>query len=220
MAAGGAHVLCQCDSSSSMMRASGKLKLSSSMGTRAGQVVHVQGGLHTVTLAAEELLVQHLTDATRNRQDAILQPLNVSFDGDKLAVEFPLPARAEVTAVFGHALRVSSLATQASTPFQRFFGERTLRDVMQGAEFDLVDGVHKTTVTVDGCDVMLLRDVLSGTCTLRLLTSKLEGTHARALAKAYEVAHEPPQPMRPADEALSHSHAASEPSMECGGGSA
>ena len=229
------HCAAECDSSTTLMRASGKLPLRPTVtGCSKLPLVTVQGSIDRATLAAQELLTKHLSDFHARCASVLtgsgqrLQPLRVSLLGPEaqhgaaVAVEFPLPPTADATAVLATLLGATSLEPVTSTPLQRLFGSFTLTDALERADYKLQDGVHRTTVTTDTGVVVLQRDLFSGAESLRLTTagSELGGPQARALASAYEVAHRPPQPLRTEDDSLVSHAGVEESSMGYGGGSA
>ena len=209
-----AHTLSatRCDSSLSFAR---KLPISTSMGAHTQPMVTVQGSLHAGTLAAQDLLLKHLAgfqarhwemlNAVGIPTTPLPEPLSISLTSDqRVMVEFPLPKSADATAILASTLNVNSLvSTEKSTPLQRMFGDVTIRDAMEDAEYAMADGVHQTTVRTDAGEVVLLRDMGTGDATLRFSAHQLKGAQARALARAYELAHQKAQLPGPGDEVLS-----------------
>ena len=216
----------QCDSSSSLMRA-GKLNISTSMGGRGSQLVTVQGTVHTATLAAQDVLLKHLAGFQAKHWEMLSavgipttplpEPLSISLTADqRVMVEFPLPKACDATAVLASTLNVNSLvSTEKSTPLQKMFGDVTIRDAMESAEYEMADGIHQTTVKTEAGDVKLLRDLMTGEASLRFTATQLKGAQARALARAYEMAHDKAQLPGPGDEVLSPG--AADDMAYCGG---
>ncbi|KAL1528717.1 hypothetical protein AB1Y20_010050 [Prymnesium parvum] len=210
----------QCDSSTSFSRAK---RLSRSISS--GQLVTVQGGLHSVTAAAQELLTKHLSEFKNTYAAAPIDldgaspsnPMRVYLDESKtqdastVVVEFVLPTTADVTAVLASALNVTTLTTARSSPLRKLFGELTLGDCMEGATYHLVGDEHRTTVKTDAYDVTLSRSLFSPSATLRLAASDSLGpAQALALARAYYLAHQPVSPLRAPDPALAAGQEATE----------
>jgi len=94
-----------------------------------------------------------------------------------------------VAAVLGNVLGVSSFSTTISSPTAKFFGQRTMRDAMQGAQYELHSTLHRTVVHTETCEIEVLRDTASGEATLLLTAAELGAEHAKAVAKGFEVAH-------------------------------
>lgn len=163
----------------------------------SGQLVTVQGGIHSVTSAAQDLLNKHLAEF-QTSYSSFPKPISVYMDSSAqheslVVVEFSLPTSADVTAVLASALNVNRLTPARSTPIRRkLFGEVTLGDRMEGASYSLVDDEHHTVIKTDTCDVTLSRSLTTSSAMLRLTAfNNLGAAHALALARAYYLAHQP-----------------------------
>ena len=153
-------------------------------GVVQSELVTVQSKDPTV-IAAQQLLARHLGGISDMVSTASSpSPLHVSLreTGErhcKVVVQLSLPEGADVAAVLGNVLGVSSFSTTISSPTAKFFGQRTMRDAMQGAQYELHSTLHRTVVHTETCEIEVLRDTASGEATLLLTAAELGAEHAK-----------------------------------------